>query len=202
MRHIQNKRGYLSQLALLCALLIAPCVSHAQTAEIHIRIVNGKNGRPIKAETLRASRAGLARVFTDPAASPTGFPFKVVQLEGTLSEAGCYAARERACDLGYLRQAYRKADGEIGYRCAGEPVDDFLEKGGSAEDTVGRKCLCNGLAATVGLGQVRHGVLEPSLVTAGNEVADLARLAPAGAEGYAAEDVVRYLLGDPAWPAA
>jgi hypothetical protein len=53
MRHIQNKRGYLSQLALLCALLIAPCVSHAQTAEIHIRIVNGKNGRPIKAETLR-----------------------------------------------------------------------------------------------------------------------------------------------------
>ena len=158
--------------------------------------------RSIKAETLRASRAGLARVFTDPAASPTGFPFKVVQLEGTLSEAGCYAARERACDLGYLRQAYRKADGEIGYRCAGEPVDDFLEKGGSAEDTVGRKCLCNGLAATVGLGQVRHGVLEPSLVTAGNEVADLARLAPAGAEGYAAEDVVRYLLGDPAWPAA
>jgi hypothetical protein len=30
-----------------------PCVSRAQTAEIHIRIINGKNGRPIKNETLR-----------------------------------------------------------------------------------------------------------------------------------------------------
>jgi hypothetical protein len=51
--HIQAKRGSLTQLALLCALLIAPCASHAQTAEIHIRIINGKTGRPIKNETLR-----------------------------------------------------------------------------------------------------------------------------------------------------
>jgi len=50
---IHAKRGYLTQLALLCALLIVPCVSHAQTAEIHIRIINGKTGRPIKNETLR-----------------------------------------------------------------------------------------------------------------------------------------------------
>jgi hypothetical protein len=50
---VHAKRGPLTQLALLCALLIVPCVSHAQTAEIHIRIVNGKNGRPIKNETLR-----------------------------------------------------------------------------------------------------------------------------------------------------
>jgi hypothetical protein len=50
---IQPKRVYLTRLALLCALLIVPCVSHAQTVEIHIRIVNGKNGRPIKNETLR-----------------------------------------------------------------------------------------------------------------------------------------------------
>ena len=51
--HIQAKRGSLTQLALLCALLIVPCLSHAQTAEIHIRIINGKTGRPIKNETLR-----------------------------------------------------------------------------------------------------------------------------------------------------
>ncbi len=50
---VQNKRGPLARFALLCALLIAPCVSRAQTAEIHIRIINGKNGRPIKNETLR-----------------------------------------------------------------------------------------------------------------------------------------------------
>ena len=50
---IQAKRGPLARFALLCAILIAPCVASAQTAEIHIRIVNGKNGRPIKNETLR-----------------------------------------------------------------------------------------------------------------------------------------------------
>jgi nitronate monooxygenase len=150
---------------------------------------------PERRRALRASREGTARVFTDPAASPTGFPFKVFALEGTLSEAGCYASRERVCDLGYLRQAYRKADGGIGYRCAGEPVGDFVGKGGSAEDTVGRKCLCNGLAATVGLGQVRRGIREPALVTAGNEVADLARLAAGDADRYSATDVIRYLRG-------
>jgi len=51
--HIQAKRGTLARFALLCVLLIVPCVSRAQTAEIHIRIINGKNGRPIKNETLR-----------------------------------------------------------------------------------------------------------------------------------------------------
>ena len=53
MRRLRSKRGVLTQLALLCALLIVPFLSHAQTAEIHIRIINGKNGRPIKNETLR-----------------------------------------------------------------------------------------------------------------------------------------------------
>ncbi len=52
MRHFRSKRGYLTQLALLCALVMMPCVCRAQTAEIHIRIVNGKNGHPIKNETL------------------------------------------------------------------------------------------------------------------------------------------------------
>jgi NAD(P)H-dependent flavin oxidoreductase YrpB (nitropropane dioxygenase family) len=147
----------------------------------------------LKAEVLRASRAGTARVFTDPAASPTGFPFKVVQLPGTLSEAETYESRERICDLGYLRQAYRKTDGSVGYRCASEPVEDYMRKGGSAADTVGRKCLCNGLVSTVGLAQSRRAVPEPSLVTAGNEVADLARFIPADRDRYSAEDVVRHL---------
>jgi nitronate monooxygenase len=150
----------------------------------------------LKREAIRASRAGTARVFTDPAASPTGFPFKILDLPGTLSEAETYAARERVCDLGYLRQPYRKTDGSVGYRCAGEPPDDFVRKGGNVTDTVGRKCLCNGLAATVGLGQSRDGVHEPSLVTAGNEIADLARLVPAGQEHYRAEDVIHYLRGE------
>ena len=149
----------------------------------------------VKRDAVRASRAGTAKVFTDPAASPTGFPFKVLGLTGTLSDPAVYAARERICDLGGLRQIYRKPDGTLGYRCPGEPVEDFVRKGGAAADAAGRKCLCNGLTATVGLGQVRADGAEPSLVTAGNEVAELARLVPAGEEHYSACDVVRYLRG-------
>ncbi len=149
----------------------------------------------IKLRVIAAARAGTARVFTDPVASPTGFPFKVAALAGTVSDPDVYASRERICDLGYLRQAYRKADGSVGYRCASEPLDDYVRKDGNAADTVGRKCLCNGLAATVGLGQWRDGVPEPALVTAGDEVSELARIVPTGAEHYAAGDVIRYLRG-------
>jgi NAD(P)H-dependent flavin oxidoreductase YrpB (nitropropane dioxygenase family) len=149
----------------------------------------------LKRAVIRASRAGTARVFTDPAASPTGFPFKVAQLPGTLSEAECFTARERVCDLGYLRQPYRRPDGSLGYRCAAEPVADYVRKGGAEADTVGRKCLCNGLAATVGLGQWRDDVAEPALVTAGQEIADLARFVPSGGEHYSAETVVHHILG-------
>jgi len=149
----------------------------------------------LKLRVIQASRAGTAHVFTDPAASPTGFPFKVAELSGTLSEAATYAAREKICDLGYLRQAYRKPDGSVGYRCGGEPLDAYLRKGGNLADTVGRKCLCNGLMATVDLGQMRATGPEPAIVTAGNEVADLARLVDDGEEHYRAEDVIRYLRG-------
>jgi len=149
----------------------------------------------LKLAAIRASRAGRTRVFTDPAASPTGFPFKVMQLPDTLSAPEIYAARERICDLGGLREVYRKEDGSIGYRCASAPVEGYVGKGGNIEDTLGRKCLCNGLAATVGFGQVRGGIAEPPLITAGDEVADLARLVPPGAESYTAGDVIRYLRG-------
>jgi hypothetical protein len=116
-------------------------------------------------------------------------------MPGTLSDAGAYAARERICDLGYLRQLYRKPDGSVGYRCAGEPLEDYVRKGGEPADTVGRKCLCNGLAATVGLGQSHAGTSELPIVTAGDEVADLARLIPANANDYCAADVLNYLRG-------
>lgn len=149
----------------------------------------------LKREAIRASREGTAQVFTDPVASPTGFPFKVAAMSDTLSEPDVYAARERICDLGGLRHPYRRDDGSVGYRCPAEPVNDYVRKGGAAEDAVGRKCLCNGLAATVGLGQSRGGVGEVAIVTAGNEIADLARIVPTGADAYSAEDVVRYLRG-------
>lgn len=149
----------------------------------------------LKRSAIRGSLTGLARVFTDPLASPTGFPFKVVDLEGTLSDKGVYLSRPRICDLGYLRQLYRHEDGSVGYRCAGEPVEDYVRKGGVASETEGRKCLCNGLAATAGIAQPREDGDECALVTAGNELADIARLLSPGREDYSAQDVVRYLRG-------
>ncbi len=149
----------------------------------------------IKRDALSLSRLEQARVFTDPLASPTGFPFKVAQIEGSLSEASGYEARQRVCDLGYLRHLYRKADGSVGYRCPAEPVENFLRKGGALEQTTGRKCVCNGLPATVGLGQARgDGQTELPFVTAGDDLSQIAQFAPPGQDTYTAADVVRALL--------
>jgi hypothetical protein len=119
----------------------------------------------------------------------------VLELEGTLSDAGAYEERERLCDLGYLRQLYRKEDGTVGYRCAAEPEDVYVSKGGKVEDAVGRKCLCNCLLATIGLGQTRHdGYTELAMVTAGDEAVHLSKLLRNGSNRYTARDVVEYLL--------
>src|SRR3990167_6348482 len=111
--------------------------------------------REYREHLLNESRAGRARVFTDAIASPTGFPFKVAQMENSVSEAGTYQGRNRICDLGYLRETYGKPDGSLGYRCPSEPVDIYLSKGGAVESTVGRKCLCNALMANIGMAQTR-----------------------------------------------
>ena len=150
----------------------------------------------IKRRVLELSRQSEASVFTDPLASPSGFPFKVVQLEGTLSDDEVYDGRTREpCELGFLRSAFRTEEGAIGWRCPAEPVEVYLGKGGEADDTVDRKCLCNALLANVGLGQVqRHGDHEPVLITSGDEVAHIAKYLPPGADSYTAADVVNHLL--------
>ncbi len=148
-----------------------------------------------KRQVLELSKAGKAKIFTDPVASPTGFPFKVVELEASLSDPIVYEKRSRICDLGYLRTAYRRDDGTVGWRCPSEPVDDYLRKGGSEADTIGRKCLCNSLIANIGHPQVqRNGDVEGMLITSGDDVADVARFIPEGRDGYRAIDVVAYLL--------
>lgn len=148
-----------------------------------------------KQKVIEQARAGTLRIFTDPLASPTGFPFKLVPMEGTVGDPEEYAARDRICDLGYLRQAYRKDDGTIGYRCPGEPVESYVRKGGRLEETVGRKCLCNGLMATIGLGQVQSGeALEKPLLTAGDDLIGLTRFLADGRDRYCAVDVLEALL--------
>lgn len=149
----------------------------------------------LKRAVLEQSATATTAVFTDPRASPTGMPFKVVDLAGTVSRMDVYAARERVCDLGYLRQPYRKSDGSLGYRCPAEPIHDYVKKGGSESDAAGRKCLCNGLFAAIGFGQtLTDGKAEPAIVTAGADVAEIARFLLPGSLSYKAADVLAFVL--------
>jgi nitronate monooxygenase len=149
-----------------------------------------------KRALLERVRSRTAQVFTDPVASPTSFPFKVAQLEGSLSEEQVYSARPRICDPGYLREAYRTPSGAIDYRCPAEPVTTYLSKGGKLEHTVGKKCLCNALMANIGHSQVRNGkYTEQPLVTSGDDLREIGRFLTEGSTTYTARDVVDKLLG-------
>jgi nitronate monooxygenase len=149
----------------------------------------------LKERLLAQAVAGTGKVFTDPLASPTGFPFKVALLEGTYSDPAVAAARTRVCDMGFLREAYVTPDGGIGYRCSAEPVASYLAKGGKLEDTVGRKCLCNALLANIGYQQIRRdGSVEPALVTVGDDLNTVAQFLAPGRTSYSAADVVKSLL--------
>ena len=149
----------------------------------------------LKESLIAKAIAGTAVVFTDPLASPTGFPFKVAQLEGTSSALPIYQERKRVCDLGYLREAYSTGDGKLGYRCAAEPVDNYLAKGGKIEDTVGRKCLCNALMANIGHAQTRKdGTVEPPLITVGDDLNSVVQYLAPGRDSYSAADVIEAML--------
>ena len=150
----------------------------------------------IKLAVLRRSAAGTLSLLTDPRASPTGMPFKVVDLYGTVSDAEVYEQRARTCDMGYLRQAYQKDDGTVGFRCPAEPEAAFIRKGGDPAEALGRKCLCNGLMAAIGLGQTAaNGEPEPPIVTAGDDVKDIARFLAPDKFSYHAVDVLNFMLG-------
>ncbi|MEO0557896.1 MAG: nitronate monooxygenase [Bacteroidota bacterium] len=135
----------------------------------------------------RVVRGELA-IRTDPFVSPTGYPFKVVQLDEDDAPA-----RERVCDIGGLRVAYPTDRGTLGYRCPAEPVDDYVRKGGEATDTEGRSCLCNALLSVVGQPQVRACGAEPPLITSGDELAAMGPFL-AGRTQYSARDVLDWLV--------
>ena len=150
----------------------------------------------LKRRLLEAATAGTLTVRNSAHASPAGFPFKTAELAGTLTDPEVYAARPRLCDLGYLRTPYQRADGSVGYRCPAEPADQYARKGGLAQDAQDRRCLCNALLATIGLGQRRPGGwTEPPLVTLGQDLRCLPELLHRYGHTYSAADVVRYLLG-------
>ena len=143
---------------------------------------------------IRALHMGDIAVRTDGRVSPTGFPFKVIELEGTLAMPEIYEERTRICDLGYLRTPYVDTKGRLQGRCPGEPVDDYVRKGGAPSDTEQRGCLCNALCANIGHGQVQKWGDEPSLFTGGDALTDLP-LGTAEDPRYTAENVIDYLYG-------
>jgi nitronate monooxygenase len=148
-----------------------------------------------KQALLKKAIAGEAKIFTDPLASPTSFPFKVALLEGTISEREVYLARPRICDLGFLREAYRTEAGAVDYRCPAEPVAVYVAKGGDAGKTLGRKCLCNALLANIGHPQTRsRKYVEKGLVTSGDDLTQIQSLLPPNGSVYNARDVISKLF--------
>ena len=134
------------------------------------------------------------RVMTDASASPTGFPFKVIQNNQTLSNDNLYKERTRICDLGYLRTMFQREKGGIGYRCPAEPLDNYEFKNGEVDQAQGSKCLCNALMADIGLGQVRpDGRTEISLLTFGSDLDGPRALRALHPDGWNAIQALNFL---------
>lgn len=150
----------------------------------------------LKKKAIELSKKQEGDVFTDPKASPTGFPFKVLHIKGTLSDFAEFLKRPRCCNLGYLRQLFKKDDGTIGYRCPAEPLDAFVAKGGDKERGENAKCLCNALLANIGFPtKYENGYIEKPLVTVGDCFNEISRLLKYQRDQmYFAADVLDYLL--------
>ena len=159
-----------------------------------------------RAAILNALKTGVddAALVQTTLFSPTGFPFKVVQLEGTLAKESVYEDRQRVCDIGLLEQrGLTKADEDgtrrVFQRCSAAPINGYINKRGLEFNTQERRCLCNGLLSCVGLGQVtsQNGTLteEPAIVTMGNDLTGIRRLSRNGQTIYWARDVIADILG-------
>ena len=146
-------------------------------------------------DLVRGIHAGEITVKTDGRVSSTGFPFKVLSVDGSLADDEVYDDRPRVCDLGYLREPYLNSQGQVLGRCPAEPVRTYTSRGGDPQDTEGRACLCNALLANIGLAQQRGETEEPTLFTGGEALEDL----PLGSvedPTYDVDDVLQYLYGE------
>ena len=150
----------------------------------------------LKKQVLQQVIMQKVQIFTSPNASPTGFPFKIAKVPNTMSELDVYNSRKRICDISLLRTIFKDPEGVISYRCAAEPVEDYLSKGGNVEDTVDRTCLCNNLIATAGFPQRRKdGYIEAPIVTSGDDLLSINQFVKPGHTSYTAKDVIDRLLG-------
>ncbi len=137
-----------------------------------------------RAEIIHLSLDDSVDVVTSAQASSTGYPFKVAQVGGSLSEEAVYNARPRICDQRFLSEAYINDSGNVSFRCPAEPIEQYIsdKKGGDIAATVGRVCLCNGLLAAAGLAQIRKNqntgpaYQEPPIFTLGDSANESIKL--------------------------
>ncbi|MCB1126669.1 MAG: hypothetical protein KDM81_09255, partial [Verrucomicrobiae bacterium] len=124
-----------------------------------------------KAEVFARSRQKPARLAVEFVSAPAGHQVPIARVEGSAVDEAEFARRERFCDVGFLRQLYQREDGSVGYRCPGETVTCHHAKGGDPAAASAQRCLCNGMLAALGLGQVRPGYgVERPLLPAGEDL--------------------------------
>ncbi len=186
--------------------------SYASSMKLRQALAQGANGVQIGTAAALSGQSGMAPklrvqalklaaanqlVVANTMVSPTGFPFKVAQIPGTISDPEIYQKRKRVCDIGLLQANYVAPDGGLGCRCPAESVEGFVAKGGRVQNTVGRGCLCNALLAACGLPQVRaDGYVEPPIVTLGEDfktVRELLAALPPGQETYTIGKLIMFL---------
>ncbi|MFH0869458.1 MAG: nitronate monooxygenase [archaeon] len=131
-----------------------------------------------------------AKVYTSARASPTGFPFKELPVPRTVALRDVYEERIRVCDLGYLVEIYEDLAAKLMTRCPAGPVNTYVQKGGDLEDAEGRKCLCNCLTSTIGLGMPG----EKPLITSGANLTAVKDLVAKHGMDYSAKNVIDYIL--------
>jgi len=149
----------------------------------------------LKRRVLSRLREPASNLRTAVLPAPVGPPLEVLELDGTAADATVFGDRARLCDVGYFRQAYRRTDGTIGYRCPGEPLVHHVAKGGDPAVASRQICVCNSLLASIGLGQLRpDGETERALIPFGEELRHLEPLLPPAGTAFRAADVIRWLM--------
>ena len=134
----------------------------------------------LREQVIRKFLDGSLEVETMYNISPTKFPFKVLKMEGTLSDPQILHDRNRTCDKGCLRVLVKGDDDKIKLYCPAQP-------GGEA----GYGCLCNALMATAGIGDVG----EVPIITSGMDFGFLTEILKPGETSYSAHDVLEFMLG-------
>jgi len=113
----------------------------------------------VKKRIIANNRRGRTKIVTSKR-SPTGYPWKEVQLNGTLSSMSVYNKRKRRCLYGYLRKGHKvMVNGkEIEVlTCPAMPVETYIRlhpektRAECLAECAGVICLCEALPSNVGV---------------------------------------------------